>query len=64
MNKVHAHITVQGKPLCQCEGHIGGLMNSLYVTCGYSSIAAAHRAKRELQKKRWGVKVVRGDCPV
>lgn len=63
MNKVTAHITIKGRPLCECEGHHAGLINRLGVTCGYESLAAAHRAKREIQRHRHSVKVVRGECP-
>jgi hypothetical protein len=58
-----AHITVEGKPLCECEGHMAGLMYRLNVTCGHVSIASAKRAKVELQKHRHSVRVVPGFCP-
>ena len=58
-----AHITIDGKPLCQCEYHLGGLMHKLSLTCGYASIAEAKRAKLEIQKHRHSVKVVIGHCP-
>ena len=63
MNKIPAHITIEGVPLCQCEAHMAGLMNTLEVTCGHESLAAAHRAKREIQRHRHSVKVVPGACP-
>ena len=58
-----AHLTVEGRPLCVCEGHIGGLMHKHHLTCGYRSLAAAKRAKTELQKYRHSVRVVPGHCP-
>lgn len=62
MPKKPAHITIEGKPLCQCEGHIGGLMRKLGVTCGFRSIADARRAKLEIQKHRHSVRVIPGPC--
>jgi len=64
MNKVITHITIEGKPLCDCEGHTSGLLNELNLTCGYESLASALRAKKQIQKHRHSVKVVRGHCPI
>ena len=58
-----AHITIDGTPLCRCEGHHGGIINAIGVTCGYRSIADARRAKLEIQKHRHSVRVVPGHCP-
>lgn len=58
-----AYLTVAGRPLCQCEGHIGGLMDAFGFKCGHPSLADAHRTKRMLQKLRHSVRVVPGYCP-
>ena len=62
-NKVEAYIEIEGEPLCVSEGHPGGLMVSERVTCGHESLAEAHRTKKEIQKHRHSVRVVRGKCP-
>ena len=64
MKKVIAHITISGKPLCDCEGHASGLLNQPNLTCSYESLASAERAKKQIQKHRHSVKVVRGHCPI
>ena len=61
-----AHITFRGKPLCQthilqCVAH--PMAKAANHQCSFVSIAAANRAKLELQKHAWGFKVVRGRCP-
>lgn len=63
MRKVNAHVTVDGTPLCKAEGHLCGLLNTHGLTCGHTSLAAAHRTKRVVQKHRHSVRVVRGECP-
>jgi hypothetical protein len=60
MRTVKAHITVQGKPLCEFAG--GHLMSSA-TPCGHLSLASAQRAKLEIQKQVHTVRVVRGACP-
>lgn len=60
---LHAYLTINGQPFCRCEGHSAGLMNRLFITCGYPSINAARRAKTVVQRFRAGVKVERGECP-
>jgi len=71
-NKVEAYIEIEGEPLCVSEGHPGGLMYDLQVVyrgvservmCGHESLAEAHRTKKEIQKHRHSVRVVRGKCP-
>ncbi len=59
-NKKIAYLTVQGRPLCTCGDH---WMHDLRITCGHRSVADAKRAKLELQKHVWGVRVVQGNCP-
>lgn len=57
------YLTVEGKPLCQCEGRLGGLMDTLKISCGYPSRAAALRSKKLLQVKRHSIRLVAGHCP-
>jgi len=67
--KTPAHITLHGKPLCKCEMHYAGLLGPAspvgheHATCSFNSLAAATRAKREMQRHRYGLRVVRGHCP-
>ena len=63
MKRLTAHITIEGEPLCQCEGHVAGLMAKLGLPCEFNSIADATRAKKKIQTVRHSVKVVRGLCP-
>ena len=64
MEKVPAHIQIEGGPLCVCKNHL--LLTSTpdndLITCGFESLAAAHRVKLHLQKTNHSVRVVRGDC--
>ena len=65
MKKVISHITIDGVPLCERESHATGLINKLpNITCGHQSIASAEKAKKEIQKHRHSVKVVRGHCQI
>jgi len=56
-----AHLTVEGTPACRKHW---ALRKAGLSQCSYTSIAAARRAKLELQKHVYGVKVVTGPCPV
>tara|TARA_B100001245_G_scaffold181778_1_gene139865 strand:- start:372 stop:578 length:207 start_codon:yes stop_codon:yes gene_type:complete len=62
MKKVISHITIDGVPLCESESHTTGLINKLHITCGHLSLASAERTKKQIQKHRHSVKVVRGHC--
>ena len=66
MEKVFAHIQIEGVPLCVCKNQL--LLTSTpdneLITCGYESLAAAPRVKRHLQKSNHSVRVVRGECHV
>ena len=64
MKKVISHITIDGVPLCERESHATGLINKLHITCGHESLASAGRAKKQIQKHRHSVKVVRGFCKI
>ena len=64
MEKVPAHIQIEGVPLCVCKNQL--LLTSTpdneLITCGFESLAAAHRVKRHLQKTNHSVRVIRGEC--
>lgn len=68
-NAKHAHITRDDRPLCECEIGPNGLLGPdspvpiELRSCCFSSIAAAKRAKVEMQKHRANLKVVEGFCP-
>ena len=66
MEKVFAHIQIEGVPLCVCKNQL--LLTSTpdneLITCGFESLAAAHRVKRHLQNSNHSVRVVRGECHV
>jgi hypothetical protein len=57
------HITINGRPLCQCQMHTGGIMTELNISCSFTTKAAAIRAKKEIQKRVSGSRVVKGPCP-
>jgi len=75
MKSNYHHITIKGKPLCECEGHNAGLLSqpTTYqhlgeeqrLTCSFRSKARARSAWREVAKYRYwkSVKVVPGQCP-
>ena len=72
------HITINGKPLCDCEGHHSGLLSrsppitflhrgqELRLSCSFRSKARARSAWQELAKHRYwkSIKVVAGECPL
>jgi hypothetical protein len=64
--KSPSHITIDGKPLCQCEGHTFGLMNEIKVTCSFSHKSEALDAWEKILRLRPNkdVRVVSGDCPL
>lgn len=66
MKKVPSHIQIRGVPLCVCKDHLLGTKteDNEWITCGFASLADAHRVKRHLQKRNHSVRVVRGECPV
>ncbi len=57
------YLTIGGKPLCQCEGYHGGLIEAFNVTCGHRSRASALLTKKRLQAKQHGIRLVAGFCP-
>ncbi len=69
MQKKPAHLTLEGEPLCTCQMYGAGLLGCYspvpmkHRFCSFYSIADAQRAKAEMQKHRYGVRVVRGHCP-
>jgi len=65
MKTVPAHIQIEGVPLCVCKDHLmlSRTSDNEFITCGFTSMAAAHRVRRHLQKKFHSVRVVRGACP-
>jgi len=64
MEKVLAHIQIEGVPLCACKNHLllSRTSDNELITCGFESLAAAHRVKLHLQKTNHSVRVVRGEC--
>ena len=58
MIRVTAHITIRGVPLCR-----SAWAQTRNVFCSYPSLAAADRAKKEIQRHNYSVHVVRGACP-
>ena len=63
MKPKHAHVTINGRPLCDFGMWGDALIQEHNVTCGHLSIAAAHRTKKVLDRHMRNVKVVAGDCP-
>ncbi len=61
MRPVTCHITINGRPYCQKP--LTMQMTAGITQCEYGSIAAAKRAKLEIQKHFAGVKIVKGECP-
>jgi hypothetical protein len=57
-----AYLTVNGRPFCLCNW-LDTRVENMQLTCGYVSLAAAKRAKAELQKHVYAVRVVPGRCP-
>ncbi len=69
MHKKPAHLTLGGEPLCTCQTYAASLLGcyspvpSEHRFCSFHSTAAAQRAKVEMQKHRYGIRVVIGHCP-
>ena len=72
------HITIKGKPLCECESHAAGLLGhrsppvtynhlgeDIRLACSFRSKARARSAWKEIAKVRYWkeVKVIPGQCP-
>ena len=68
MKPVIHHVTIDGAPLCEAEGHLAGMcgqvIDGVRIVCETHSGANAHRIKKIVQRKRHSVRVVRGPCPV
>tara|TARA_B100001029_G_C14983557_1_gene407537 strand:+ start:820 stop:1017 length:198 start_codon:yes stop_codon:yes gene_type:complete len=64
MNMKPVYITINDRPLCECESHVTGLINKLGITCSYKSFEDAKNAKEKIEKFGKNAVINSGHCPL